>query len=70
MKRGSGQKTPAPTDKACSKAWKQIMQIAEAHALITFAYSGVATLAIPEEQRKAGTRANVLQMHCMTVPTA
>jgi len=50
-----------PSDDACSAAWKQIMAIAEPHALIVQAYGGVATLAVPEEQRRAGIREKVLQ---------
>ncbi len=51
----------APTDAQADLAWKQIMSIAERNALITFAFSGVATLAVPEEQRKAGIRESVLR---------
>ena len=58
-------KQQAPTDAACAKAWAQVMKIATAHALILAAYGGVATLAVPEEQRKAGIRARVLEAHCM-----
>jgi hypothetical protein len=56
----------APDDKTCLEAWNQIMQIAKDHCLILQAYGGVATLAIPEEQRKAGVRQNVLRAHCRT----
>ena len=57
-------KKKAPSDQEAAKAWKKIMAIAEAHALICQAYSGTATLAMPDEQRKAGIRENVLQMGC------
>lgn len=50
----------APSDEQAAKAWDQIMQIAEAHALIIQSYGGVATLATPEEQRKAGLRDRTL----------
>lgn len=52
---------PAPDDKKAHAAWERIMQIAAEHALIVQAYGGVATLAIPEEQRKAGIREQVLR---------
>lgn len=52
----------APNDAAASRAWEQIMKIAQKHALIVQAYGGVATLAVPEEQRKAGIRNRVLRM--------
>lgn len=52
---------PTPTDEAAGRAWGQIMAIAEANALIVQAYGGVATLAVPEEQRKAGIREKVLR---------
>mgnify|MGYP000889981721 CR=1 FL=1 len=55
---------PAPSDAACEQAWGQIMKLAEEHCLIVQAYGGVATLAVPEEQRKQGVRAVVLQAHC------
>lgn len=46
----------APSDAECAKAWEQIMAIASEHCLIVQAYGGVATLAMPEEQRAAGVR--------------
>ena len=52
---------PAPDDATAAAAWEAIMQIAERHALIVSAYGGVATLATPEEQRKAGLRDRVLR---------
>jgi hypothetical protein len=56
----------APPDKDCSRAWATIMQIAKANCLIVQAYGGTATLALPEEQRKAGIREMVLRAHCLT----
>ena len=53
---------PAPSDKDSDKAYEQIMKIAEEHALIVQAYGGVATVAVPEEQRRAGIRAKTLRM--------
>jgi hypothetical protein len=52
----------APDDATAEQAWTEIMRIAERHALIVDAYGGVATLAVPEEQRKAGLREKVLRM--------
>lgn len=63
-------KRAAPTDAKCADAWDRIMDIARAHALVVNAYGGVATLAIPEEQRKAGLRAQVLDSHAMTEAAA
>lgn len=51
----------APTDKQAGKVWDEIMRKAEEAGLIVQAYGGVATLAIPEEQRKAGIRERVLR---------
>ncbi len=51
----------APSDAAAARAWDEIMRIAERHALIVQAYGGVATLAMPEEQRKAGIRERTLR---------
>jgi hypothetical protein len=62
-------KTQAPSDQACDTAWKEIMRIAEAHCLIVQAYGGVATLAIPEEQRKANIRQKCLDA-CRMVEAA
>jgi hypothetical protein len=53
----------APSDEACEKAWDQIMAIARDHCLIIQAYGGVATLAIPQEQRRGDCRETVLQAH-------
>jgi len=53
-------------DEACGKAWDQIMKIAREHCLIVQAYGGVATLAVPEEQRKAGIRERCLRAERMT----
>lgn len=52
---------PTPTDEASADAWTRIMAIAEEHALIVDAYGGVARLAVPEEQRKAGLRNRCLR---------
>lgn len=52
---------PAPPDAAAEKVWDQIMALASRNALIVGAYGGVATLAIPSEQRKAGVRELVLR---------
>ena len=62
-------KTAAPSDKACAEAWGQIMAIAREHALIVSAYGGVATLAIPREQRTAGIRDRVLRAHLLAETT-
>ncbi len=45
------------------------MRIAEEHVLIVQAYGGVATLAMPEEQRKANVREQTLRAHCRTETT-
>jgi hypothetical protein len=55
----------APSDAAAEQAWDQIMQLAVSHALVVDAAGGVATLAIPREQRAAGLRDVVLRMHRM-----
>jgi hypothetical protein len=54
-------KPECPSDDLAGKAWDRIMEIAEKPALIVQAYGGVATLAIPEEQRRAGIRARCLE---------
>lgn len=51
----------APSDEAAALAWDRIMRIAEEHALIVQAGGGVATLAVPEEQRKAALRERCLR---------
>lgn len=53
----------APSDAACARAWETIMRMATAHALILQAYGGVATLAMPEDQRAADIRTTVLAAH-------
>ena len=50
-----------PSDAQTEATWNQIMQLARAHALIVSAYGGVATLAVPAEQRKAGIRNKTLR---------
>jgi hypothetical protein len=52
----------APADADAEKAWDQIMAIARNNALIVNAYGGVATLALPDEQRKASCRDQCLRM--------
>ncbi len=54
-------KPEAPSDEQAGKAWDRIMEIASKHALIVQAYGGVATLAVPYEQRKAGVREACLE---------
>lgn len=66
MKNGQAVKPPiykqtVPSDGAAIKAWKQIMDLASSHGLILQAYGGVATLALPSDQRRAGLRHQVLQ---------
>lgn len=56
-------KALAPSDRECDQAWKTIMGIATDHCLIVQAYGGTATLALPEEQRKAAIREKVLMAH-------
>lgn len=56
---------PVRPDKDCGKAWDRIMAIARDHALVVNAAGGVAILAMPDEQRKAGLRGTVLRAHCM-----
>ena len=42
------------------KQWAEVMALAERYNLIIQAYGGVATLAHPEEQHKAGIRTRTL----------
>lgn len=53
---------PAPSDADAERAYGEIMRTAQAHGLIVQAAGGVATIAIPAEQRKAGIREHVLKM--------
>lgn len=53
---------PPPSDEEAAAAWDRIMKDAAHHALIVQAYGGVATLAIPAEQRRAGIRERILKM--------
>jgi len=53
---------PAAGDDTAEEAWDAIMGIARDNGLIVQAYGGVATLAIPREQRSAGVRERVLRM--------
>ena len=64
------QKTQCPTDAQALRAWTEIMHIAEAHALICQACGGTATLALPEEQRRAGIRNRVLRASMMIEESA
>lgn len=50
----------APTDREAEAAYDRLMKEAAEYGLVVQAYGGVATLAIPEEQRKAGIRRRVL----------
>jgi hypothetical protein len=60
----------APSDAACRQAWTEIMRIAEAHALITWAGGGVANLCMPDVQRsQPGLREQTLAAHCMNEST-
>jgi hypothetical protein len=56
----------APSDVVCAEAWKRVMEIARAHALIVQASGGSAVLAVPEVQRMAGLRERTLRAHLMT----
>lgn len=51
----------APSDKEAERVYEEIMKRAELAGLIVQAYGGVATIAIPVEQRKAGIRERVLR---------
>ena len=51
-----------PTDEHAEKAYAACMKIAADAGILTYAYSGIATLAIPSEQRKAGVRDDTLAM--------
>lgn len=55
----------APPDQECNAAYTRLLREAERYALVVQAYGGVATLAIPEEQRKAGIRGNALAAACL-----
>jgi len=57
---------PAPTDEDAGKAWDAIMRIAEPAGLIVQAYGGVATLAMPQDQRESGLRQRVLNAACLS----
>lgn len=56
-------RTTAPPDAQAEQTYTTLLKQAEAAGLIVQAYGGVATLAIPSEQRKAGVRQTVLQAH-------
>lgn len=51
-----------PSDEVTGEAWKTIMALARKHCLIIQAYGGTATLAMPQDQRRAGIRSKVLDM--------
>ena len=59
----------APSDAEAEQAYTQILRRAEQAGLIVSAYGGVATIAIPSEQRKANLRAIVLQAHGLNETT-
>lgn len=48
------------TDKAADAVYADVMRRAAEAGLVVQAYGGVATLAVPMEQRKAGIREEVL----------
>ena len=58
-----------PSDADAAKAWDEIMEIASKHCLVVQAYGGVATLAMPEEQRSAGIRQRTLDAEEAREPT-
>jgi len=58
-------KASAPPDDAAERAYEEILKRAELFGLVVQAYGGVATIAIPREQRSAGIRARVLEAHVM-----
>jgi len=64
LKLPSGYKL-APSDVEANRLYVQALAMAEAGGLIVQAYGGVATIAVPEEQRKAGIRDRVLEAHMM-----
>lgn len=51
----------APNDDEAEKVWNEILLKAADAGLVVQAYGGVATLAMPDEQRKAGIRERVLR---------
>jgi hypothetical protein len=55
--------SPALGDALCDVAWDEIMRLAVAHCLVIDASGGIATLAIPREQRSHGVRERVLRAH-------
>lgn len=61
-------RTPAPSDEEAVRVWDKIMPMAALAGLIVQVYGGVATLATPEEQRKAGVRQHVLDACLYTEP--
>jgi hypothetical protein len=50
----------APLDREADATYERLLKQAEAAGLIVQAFGGVATLAIPSEQRKAGIRQQTL----------
>lgn len=52
---------PAPSDVAAERGYEELVKRAAELGLVVGAYGGVATLAIPSEQRKHGLRAAVLE---------
>lgn len=61
-------KRKAPSDADADRAYSRVLAEAERFGLIVQAYGGVATIAIPAEQRKAGVRGSVLEAACMVEP--
>jgi hypothetical protein len=59
---------PAPSDSKVDGIYERLVKEAGAVGLVTFAYGGVATLAIPSEQRKAGIRGQVLEAAELSEP--
>lgn len=55
----------APADSVANARYSALLKDAEKHGLIVQAYGGVATIAIPSEQRKAGIRDRVLAAACL-----
>lgn len=51
----------APSDAEAERVYDDVMRRAAAAGLVVHSYGGVATLAVPCEQRKAGVRDQVLE---------
>lgn len=61
-------RTDAPADKDAERIYEELMRTAARAGLVVNAYGGVATIAIPSEQRKAGLRQNVLDASLLKEP--